>query len=365
MLLYCPNLAQTTERLCSLYQREATDRIFAVMKTPSRVLKQYADKYPSGFCEYPDPEERAYFWDQLLQEYTAIQDDHIPSAYLREFDQGLYGALVGGTPRFMRDATTGQISSMVAPFLPEWEEFGKLKTDPSNVWFQRYLKQIAIFRQASIGKFGISHLILVDSLNFVFELRGATATYLDLFDSPDMVRQAIDFSYHLNRWVTDTFFELVGLEQGGTCSNFGQWIPGKIISESVDPFHMTGISYFEEWGREPIERIFKDYNGGIIHLHANGRHLLDSVKSIKGLKAIRFLEDLGFPTTFELRNTLKQKVGDLPLIMDADFKFFIQALQEKDLPGGILYNVLNVPDQDVANQTMEKVRNYFKGGNHE
>jgi len=62
MLLYCHNLAQTNERLCSLYQREAPDRIFAVMKTPSRVLKQYADKYSSGFCEYPDPEERAYFW---------------------------------------------------------------------------------------------------------------------------------------------------------------------------------------------------------------------------------------------------------------------------------------------------------------
>jgi hypothetical protein len=31
-------------------------------------------------------------------------------------------------------------------------------------------------------------------------------------------------------------------------------VPGKIINESVDPFHMTSVDYFEQWGREPAQR---------------------------------------------------------------------------------------------------------------
>ena len=357
-MLYRKGLAGVLNRLAQLYRREAPERILAVMRVPSGVIQEYAAKYPSGFCDYPDPEERIEFWDRLLKESVAIEDDRVPSAYLREFDQGLYGALVGAVPRFLRDAGTGQISSMVPPFMPDWDGLPNLKIDPSNIWFKRFLTQIEIFLQQSRGKFGISHLILVDSINFIFELRGATATYLDLIDYPDEVWQAIDFAFQLNRWIADTFFEIVGLEQGGTCSNFGQWLPGKIVSESVDPFHMTGIDYFETWGREPIERIFNCYDGGVVHLHANGRHLINAVKTLKGLKAIRLLEDLGFPAAFDLRHEFKEQVADLPLVMDADFHHFSEALEKHQLPGGILYNVLNVPDQDTANRWMERVRDY-------
>ena len=43
----------------------------------------------------------------------------------------------------------------------------------------RYLDQLAIFAEGAGDRFGLSHFILVDSLNFVFELFGATRTYLD------------------------------------------------------------------------------------------------------------------------------------------------------------------------------------------
>lgn len=67
--------------------------------------------------------------------------------------------------------------------------------------------------------------------------------------------------------------------------NFNGVLAGEIICESVDPFHMTSIDYFEKWGREPIERIFKKYDGGVLHINANGRHLTDAVSTIEGLKA--------------------------------------------------------------------------------
>ena len=67
-------------RLCALYERRASDRIFAVMDVPSRALGEFRATYPEGYCDYPDPAERIDFWDRLLRERTAIQDDSVPSA---------------------------------------------------------------------------------------------------------------------------------------------------------------------------------------------------------------------------------------------------------------------------------------------
>jgi hypothetical protein len=48
-------------------------------------------------------------------------------------------------------------------------------------------------------------------------------------------------------------------------------MPGRIVSESLGPFHMTSVAYFEKWGREPAERILGTFDGGVIHIHGNGR----------------------------------------------------------------------------------------------
>ena len=74
---------------------------------------------------------------------------------------------------------------MVPPLLTDWSEFDRLRFDPSHPWWQRYLRQLEVFVEASRGKWGISHFILIDALNFVFELVGATQTYLSLDEHPE------------------------------------------------------------------------------------------------------------------------------------------------------------------------------------
>ena len=146
------------------------------------------------------------FWDELLAERAAIHDDSIPSAYLSEMDQGLYGGIVGGKVQFMAHPENGWISSMVPPILEDWEGFPRLTIDQQSPWYRFYLQELELFREASHGKFGISHFILIDGLNFVFELFGATQTYLELVDHPEKVREAIEFAYRLNVDVQRTFF---------------------------------------------------------------------------------------------------------------------------------------------------------------
>jgi hypothetical protein len=377
-LAYKPNAAEVQERLIRFYDRQSGDRILATMSIPSPALRAFQAAYPHAECGYPDPAERADFWDRYLGERAALEDDSLPSAYLSEFDQGLYGGLLGGKVRFMAHPDVGWVSSMVPPLLKDWSEFERLRFEPDHPWWQRYLGQMRIFVERSRGqtveaasrrfqneaagcrfyRWGISHFILIDSLNFVFELVGATNTYLSVDERPETVRRAIELGYELNVRVQEAFFETVGLFEGGTFSNFGQWLPGRIVSESLDPFHMTSPAYFEKWGREPAERIISKFDGGVIHVHANGRHLLRAASTLRGLKVILLLDDLGYPAAFDVLADLKAQAGEIPLAVFAEHQKFTERLRRRDLPGGVLYQVKNVPDAAAANRLMEEVRAY-------
>lgn len=357
-LAYKPNLDDVLQRLRLLHERRAQDRVFAKLDVPSTALDEFRRQYAEGYCDYPDPSARIEFWDRLLSERAALEDDSVPAAYLSEMDQGLYGGLLGGNVQFMAHPDNGWISSMVAPLLEDWSQLDSLRFDRSHPWFERYLRQLSTFVEGAAGKFAVSHFILIDGLNFVFELVGATNTYLALDERPEMVRRAIDFAFELNVAVQETFFDRAGSLCGGTASNMVQWVPGRIVSESVDPFHMTSVDYFERWGREPVERILGRFDGGVLHIHGNGRHLLEAVSTIKGLKAIFLGDDKGFPSAFDVLDELQARTGDVPLVVQVDFNRFAEKLDTHQLPGGVLYKVSDVPDAHTANRCMDKVRTY-------
>ncbi len=362
-LSYCPDGEYILQRLRRFYVERDQDMVLASMDIPSAALKKMAAIHPIGFCEYPDPHERAEFWDAWLLEKVGVHDDSIPCAYMSEMDQGLYGGLLGGDVRFLSDPGWGWISSMCKPMLKDWSEFDQLApvdpNDRQNEWMERYERQLNIFLDESRGKWGISHFILIDGLNFAFELMGATETYTGLIDQPETIRRVIDYAFDLNVIVQNMFFDRVPLLEGGTCSNFSGWIPGRIVSESLDPFHMTSVEYFEEWGREPAERTLAAFDGGVVHIHANGRHLLRGVSGIKGLKALALGDDTGFPPSFEILDEVKAQTGNLPLIVfEVGFGDFCRALDEHQLVGGVFYHVQGVPDVDSANSCMDLVREY-------
>ncbi|HID76192.1 MAG TPA: hypothetical protein EYP56_09380 [Planctomycetaceae bacterium] len=357
-LAYKPSAEQVVKRLRSLYERRAEDRIFATMRVPSRAIADFASRHPAEECGYPDPHERAMFWDQLLGERAAVEDDSMPAAYLSEMDQGLYGGLMGGQVRFLSHPETGWISSMVPPLLDDWSQLDELRLDTAHPWWRRYLGQLDIFLRHACGRWGISHFILIDGLNFVFELVGATEAYLSVEYSPERVCQAMDLAFEMNLDVQRAFFERVPGYFGGTLSNFAQWLPGRVVSESLDPYHMTSVDYFERWGRQPAERIMEQFDGGVIHIHGNGRHLLEAAATLRGLKAMLLLDDVGFPAAFDVLEELKARVGDVPVSVFAPFESFAERLKRHQLPGGVLYQVTDVPDVDTANRLMDQVRSY-------
>ncbi|MHB1355568.1 MAG: hypothetical protein ACYCZF_06295 [Anaerolineae bacterium] len=359
-LAYKANCDAVIERLRAFAERRTPDRIYATFGVPytSQTLASFRSLYSEGECVYPDPGERIAFWDSLLAERPQVEDDSLPMAYLTEMDQGLYGGVLGGDVRFVCNTQTGWISSMVPRLLCDWSEFEHLHFDPNHIWFQHYLKQLQVFQQGAEKKFGIASLVCCDGVNFIFELLGATEAYMSLIDKPEMAQRALELAYQVAGAIQDAFFTQIPLFQGGTFSlNFG-WLPGRVVMESVDPFHMTSVAYFEAWGREPLERMLSRFDGGELHLHGNGRHLLEAVSTVKGMKAIILGEDAGYPPAFTILRALRARAGDMPLGVDVGYDDFSTGLREHSLPGGVLYHVYGAPSVSEANRTMDQVRNY-------
>ena len=121
---------------------------------------------------------------------------------------------------------------------------------------------------------------------------------------------------------------------------------------------MTSVGFFERWGREPAERILGHFDGGVIHLHGNGRHLFEAAITLKGLKAVLLLDDTGFPPAIDELPRLRDRGGDMPLSCFVPHDDFVERLNQHALPGGVMYQVTGVPDASTANRLMEKVRAY-------
>ncbi len=357
-LEFKPQLSETLARLSRWLSRDAPGEIFAVFNVRTKALEEFAERYRPGYCERPSLEERLTFWEKHLAERAHLEDDSVPAAYLSEFDQGLYGALVGGQPQYMAHPENGWISSMVHPILRDKEELASLRFSPDNPVFTEYQAWLDAFARHAAGRFAVSHFILINGMNFLFELVGATKSYLLLCEDPEWVWRAFDLAYEVNLAVQQCFFERVPSLAGGTASNMVQWIPGRVISESVDPFHMTRVEAFEVWGRPVLERIFSHFDGAVIHLHGNGRHLLQAVSIVPGLKAIFLGDDRGWPPAVEELPRLQKLSRDLPLVVQTTWEVFTHKLQRHELVGGVLYHVTEPPSIREASRMMEKVRSY-------
>jgi len=357
-LAFKPNCREVVTRLSLLYGRQALDSVFARLEVPSPTLSSYAREHAPGEVSYPDPSDRISFWEALLCERTQLEDDSLPACYLSEFDQGLYAGLVGGKLRFLLDPESGRISSMTSPLISDISDFRNLKVDTNSTCYRNYLAQLELFAERADGRFGVSHLILIDSINFLFDLRGATNAYYDMIDSPEFVKEVISLAHEVNVLVQETFFEKVGLFMGGTFSNMGEWLPGKVVSESIDPFHLTAPRWFLDWGQAPVERIFDHFDGGLIHLHSNGEHLIPHVCRLRGLKALYLVDDRDAAPWAPRLNAVDRMRGDVPLIINIAYGAFRTGLEQHTLTTNTLYRVWGVPDVRTANELMEQVRRY-------
>jgi hypothetical protein len=249
---------------------------------------------------------------------------------------------------------------MSVPFIKDVNDLQSLSLDKNCHWAETLKKQLSFYADYAKDKFGVSHFILIDGLNLLLELRGATNMYYDCIDAEEDVRSFMDFARDLNCWVQDTFFDTIGLYGGGTVSNMGQWIPGRIVSESIDPYHMASPDFFYQWGLKGIEEMFSRYDGGVFHIHSgNGLHLVPLAAKVKGVKMISFIdENWNSFKAYQSLNEIDAERGGIPIGISVPYHVFKEKLDKHELPGNVLYTITGVDSEKTANGLMKQVKSY-------
>jgi hypothetical protein len=348
-------------RLNELLTGHGRDRIYAIMPQPNPVEAEFTAMHEAGEVPFPDSRQRAQFWAKVCAAQPfGLLDDSVPNCYLWEFDQGLIGGVLGAEVSMLCEPASGHITSMTKPFAHSLQEASQVRFDESSIWWKRYINQMDIYAQAAAqGGFGISHLTVLSGLHFLMELRGATNAYLDLLDEPLLAREVIAYSVEVNHIIQDAFFEHVPLYAGGTASYAIQWMPGRVIAESVDSYHMTKVDWFEEHGRWVLEQTVQPYDGMMLHLHSNGLHLLKSVSTLPKLQCITLGDDTTAPfRIYERLDELDKLRGDVPIAASIPCAVFEKRLRSGTLTPNMLYYVQGVNGVDAANQMMDLVRAY-------
>ena len=357
-MLYKKNYREVIARLKDLYSGGGRDRIYAKMEIPNPAIEKMKCELKDGPAPCPDLEERADFWDEMLSAYGDLRDDSIPCAYISEADQGLAGGMLGGEVRFLLDTATGWVSSMAPPFAESVRDIYTYKIDINNKWYRYYDEELKIFRRKAGDKFGVSHWCSLDGLHLLAEMRGFTETYYAMIDDPDACRYVINFASALALTLQNRFFEVVGLFEGGTCSNMAQWLPGRCISGSVDMYHLASANLFEEWGREHIQKMINCFDGAVLHIHSNGHHLIEHISSLKNLKAILLLDDEWNTPAYQDMERLDPLREGVPYCIAIPFEAFTDRLTKGELYPNVFYTVSGVPDTETANLLMKDVIEY-------
>ena len=107
-----------------------------------------------------------------------------------------------------------------------------------------------------------------------------------------------------------------------------------------------------------MKRCLAYFDGGVLHLHSNGRHLINMVSQLKDLKAIYLLDEKDNPLAFDVLPELQVQAGDVPLVVSIEGHLFEDHLKRNTLPGGVFYVVNSEKSVDEVNRAMEKVREY-------
>jgi len=352
-----PDLDEVVERYMALWEGKLNNQIMVIMELNPANLgyqKSWNYKFEYDFLKVcPDIPSMFAANERLLRLHSKIHDDYIPTAWVT-YGGAAGGAFLGADMKFY--PASGGYSP---PLIKSWDQLDYLKFDPDWKWNVELRKACKFFAKHAAGRFGSAIMEAAADLDLVHNLRGFQFLY-DVYDHREEVERLMDISIEFNiKWI-DMQRKALGeanTYRGGRFDFWGMWVPNDTIFLGVDCYILCGPEILE-WGRPYIQKLVDHYGAGYLHNHAKGLFLLPDLLKIKKLIGMQFSDDPGEPKLFPRMHEIQELTGNMPIMVDVDFDFFVLALEEHCLKPGAIYWVRGVPSIDTANKIMKKVRKY-------
>lgn len=372
---YKRNWDQALGRQAAFWQGGMRDRILARVNVRNRPLERWLAEAGSAVAPQSAalPGSRAVFglWEARLAAQRDVEDDSLPVMIPSEFDEGLGGDLFGAEVSYSFDAVSGWFSSMARPFLAERADPSRLFASVDERPLERLVERLRLYGRLAAGRFALSPIISIDSLNFAVLARGAMNAYLDLYDDPAWLSETMELSVRLAARCNAAQREAIGRFEGGTFDGYaalGSWFPGAEINVSADAFGACGEAAFRSLGLPLLQALVDSAGSAFLHIHGNAHHLLRTLRGLRGLRGLWIVDEEPHP--FPRLAEIRRAAGGVPLVTECLRDEFLAAMDSETLPGGVFYMVRGhkegmstllspaVETPDEANRIMEKVRSY-------
>ena len=314
-------------RMQALYAGELKREILVTFNNPP------PKGFPSPGMFYPDTEKM--FAAEMRRHAVRRQfvDDFFPSTGPWNTSM-LIPAFLGAEPVYTRE--TGNL--WVEPMPDLYDRLDEIRFNENNRWLRATLDRYAHYKANLPGDCLLS-ISTQGPDDVAKELRG-TDLYFDFTDRPEAVKllfmRVAQFLVQYRR----RMLEAASRVAGGHINWQGFWVPDECFSMTVDAATNYSPQMFEEFTVPAINYIV-EASGGFFDLHLEGSamHILDCVKKLKGLLLLQYTNNPKLPRGIEVMDTLRSRLGDVPLFLLLTKREFLEGMRQKCLAGNCIYAV--------------------------
>ncbi len=314
---------KTKQRYRALWEKEIVDRVCISIPVIPSIDGRYPaiDKMPKDMSEA-----------DLCKNYTDA--DIITKRCIEKFENTYFAgdALACVFPNF---GTAGHVQYLGAEpvYLPEtiWykpsmEEYDldRLKFSKDNKAFKRHFDLVKTLVEKSNGQYFVSMPDNVGVLDALSELRGSDNLLFDLFDEPELVKEACKRLVEVQKESNTAFFEAIksNNDNGSTHGWMHTWNDGFHGQIQCDFSVMISEAHFEEFALPNLIASSEWMDRAIYHLDGSEqlRHL-DMILSVDSIDMIQWVPVAGQPPVTNYIDSLQkiQRSGKgLVLILEPD-----------------------------------------------
>ncbi len=292
---------------------------------------------------------------------AAVEDDVLPVVYsILDAGESMVSGMFGAEMQFLH-RRRGPAFSTPRELLPDYAGLPRLRFSLENAWARRFLSIQEHFESASGDRLAQHPCLTMDALNFACELRGATQTYLDIYEHPAELRRLMEIGLDFNLRFQDAHRGIIAPYRGGCFAWLAGWVPfPNAAALSVDAYVICSPAVYAEFGFEYQARLIRHCGRGLMHFHCNRTDLAAEVARLPGLALFQFGGDPQDPVPeIDHLPAMRQAVGDIPIQIYCPLPVFVERLKRQALLPNVWYCVGGGPLATAeANKLMDKARAY-------
>jgi len=257
-----------------------------------------------------------------------------------DFGPDQFSAFLGAELEFSQNSPE---TNWVSPVIDNWKKFSPLQLKENSKVWQGVLEYAKILKNNAKEKFLIGVCDFHSNVDTLVALRGAEKFCMDLYDSPDLIKDAMNQVIKIYKIVYNKLYEISGFNhETGTIGWLPLWSSKKFAVIQADYITLISPEFAKEFVIPALEAEAEFLDNSFYHLDGPGAlpHL-DNILSIKKIFGIQWVPGAGQPPMYKWMDLIKkiQNAGKGIIIQGIDNIEIVKKIHKELNPIGVVYHM--------------------------